>query len=131
MFCLAIGLLIVLGCGVVSAAEPLPYAIAYQEFHQSDRPLLVLVTSRGCGPCRLFKARTFLPAFKDGRLSRVVPTVVEMEADGEIYESICLSAGIKRIPALVLYRKGGPKLVKEVPTQADLDFYSQAVPDIR
>ncbi len=132
MFRLAItGLLFILCCGIAPAAEPMEYAVAYQEFQVGNRPMLVLVTSRGCGPCKLFKEQKFLPTFRDGRLSRVVPTIVEMESHIETYESIRISSGIQRIPALILYRKFGTRLVKEAPTQEDLDNFSQGVPDFK
>jgi len=78
------------------------YATAYQQTHETGRPLVVLIGADWCPGCRQMKYTAIPEVERQGGLGKVAFAMVNADNDGELAGKL-MSGGT--IPQLVVYHK--------------------------
>jgi len=83
-------------------AEAETYAQAHKEMNETGKPMVVLVGTDWCGPCRKMKQVVLPEVRKRGLLQRVAFALVNADHDRKLAASLI---GRGPIPQLIMFRK--------------------------
>jgi len=87
---------------MLGATDPDSYAAAHRETVETGKPMVVMVGTDWCPPCRTMK-KTVLPRVREnGLLCKVAFAVVNADRDRDLAEKL---TGGGPIPQLVMFRK--------------------------
>lgn len=68
--------------------QPMKYSDARKIAFNETRPMLVLLTLKGCAPCQALKKNTLAPMLADGELEPFVYAIVDIDEEPELAKLI-------------------------------------------
>ena len=87
----------------ILAASPETYAVAHQETVKTGKPLVVMISTDWCAPCRQMKRDVIPKIRKDSVFSKVTFANVNPDKEGRLAKK--LTGGSSTIPQIIMYRE--------------------------